>query len=79
MNPDDIILIWWIKLLVREQALTKDATELSREVFLAVNLQSGEAWRNVVARLLRNFRAGVVDPYRPHILEAGQKRQDVFH
>ena len=47
-----------------------DSTDMARKAFYAVQVRPGEEWRNVASRLVRNFRAVVADPDRPHASEA---------
>ena len=70
LDPVHVTLTDWLRILVREQALGIDSTDITREAFLAVHVRPGEEWRNVVSRLARNYRAVVADPDRPHALKA---------
>ena len=69
LDPDHITLTDWLRILVREQALVIDSTDIAREAFLAVQARPGGEWRNVASQLVRNYRAVVVDPDRLHALE----------
>ena len=66
-DPDHFTLIDWLRILVREQALVIDSTDIAREAFPTVRVRPGEEWRNVASRLVRTYR---VLPDRPHASEA---------
>ena len=70
LHPEHVTLTDWLRILVREQALVVDSTDMAREAFYAVQIRPGEKWKNVASRLVRNFRAVVADPDRPHASEA---------
>ena len=70
LHPDRVTLTDWLRILVREQALIVDSTDMAREAFYAIQVRPGEEWRNVASRLVRHFRTVVVDPDRPHASEA---------
>ena len=70
LDPDHVTLTDWLRILVREQALMLDSTDIAREAFLAVQVRPGEEWRNLASRLVLNYRTVVADPYRPHASEA---------
>ena len=70
LDPDHITLIDWLRILVRDQALVIDSTDIAREAFLAVQVKPGEEWRNVASRLVHKFRAVVANPDRPRASEA---------
>ena len=70
LHPEHVTLTDWLRILVREQALVVDSTDMVREAFYGVQVGPGEEWRNVASRLVRNFRAVVAGPDRPHASEA---------
>ena len=70
LHPEHVTLTDWWRILVREQALVVDSTDMARGAVYAVQVRAGEEWRNVASCLIRNFRAVVADPDRPHAFEA---------
>ena len=70
LDPNHVTLSDRLRILVWEQKLVIESTDIAREAFLAVQVRPGEEWRNAASRLVRNFRAVVADPDRPHASEA---------
>ena len=68
IDSDHVMLTDWLRILVREQALVINSTDIAREV--VVQVRPGEEWKNVAYRLARNYRAVVADPDRSHASEA---------
>ena len=59
----------WLRLYVREHALTGGAAELARSAFSGLALTPGEGWSAAAARILTIFRATRADPKRPYLTE----------
>ena len=66
LDPDHVALTDCLWVLIWEQALVIDSTDIAREAFLAVQVRPRNEWRNVASRPVRNYRAVVADPDRPH-------------
>ena len=56
LHPELVTLTDGLRILVREQALAVDSTDMAREAFYAVQVRPREEWRNVASLLVRNFR-----------------------
>ena len=42
LHPDRVTLTDWLRILVREQALIVDSTDMAREAFYAIQIRPGE-------------------------------------
>ena len=59
----------WLRLLVREQALTSGSKELAETALDAVRRQPNEAWSAAAARVVKVFRATFANADRPFVSE----------
>ncbi|CAB1118123.1 unnamed protein product [Ectocarpus sp. CCAP 1310/34] len=59
----------WLRLDVREHALTGVAAELACSAFSALTLTPEDGWSAAAARILSVFRATRADPERPYMTE----------
>ena len=59
----------WLRLFVREQALTGGAVEFAQAALSAVTLKPAEAWTAAATRHLLAFRASLANSERPHVTE----------
>lgn len=65
----EVTAIDWLRLFVRERALTGGAAEFAQAALSAVSLKSAEAWTAAAARVLLALRASLANPGRPHATE----------
>ena len=59
----------WLRLLVREQALTSGARELAETALHAISRQPNEAWAAAAARVVKVYRAWFASADRPFMSE----------
>ena len=65
----DVTATDWLRLFVREQALTGGAVEFAQAALSAVTLKPAEAWTAAATRVLLAFRASLANSERPHVTE----------
>lgn len=67
---DRVTVTDWLRILVRDQALTSVSEEYARDALAAITLRPNETWREAANRVLLAFRASLVDHRRPYTTEA---------
>ena len=65
----DVTATDWLRVFVREQAVTGRAVEFAQAALAAVKLKPAEAWTAAAARVLLTFRASLANSERPHVTE----------
>ena len=60
----------WLRLYVREHALSAGSDDYAREALNALRRKENEAWTAVAARVVLNYRATLANADRPYITEA---------
>ena len=68
-QKEDVTGTDWLRLLVREQALTSISKELALAALDAVSRQPNEAFAAAAARVVKTFRASFANPDRPCVSE----------
>ncbi|CAB1097083.1 unnamed protein product [Ectocarpus sp. CCAP 1310/34] len=66
---DSVTATDWLRLIVREHALTGGAVEYAYAALQSMVLGTPESMPTAAARVLAAFRATLVDPDRPHVTE----------
>lgn len=69
VRHDQITAADWLRLLVREQALSSAFAGNARDTLASITLIKGESWQSAAERVLLRFKATLANASRPHSTE----------